>query len=69
MRLRMLCLFVLVLTAVTVGHAQTAFRARVGLRGYRDPIAIDTVASEYVVHTPPGRLERRIAQLIKNIIR
>ena len=59
--------FALLLTAVTAAHAQTAFRARVGLRGYRDPIAMDTVASEYMVNAPTGKTFAAAAQVFKTL--
>jgi hypothetical protein len=45
MRLRSLRLFALLVTTAAVVDAQTNIRARVGLPGYRDPIAMDTLAS------------------------
>ena len=67
MRTRSLCLFALLLTTVAVMHAQTAFRARVGLRGYRDPIAMDTLASEYTVNAPTGKTFTAAAQVFRTL--
>jgi hypothetical protein len=36
--------------------AQTSFRARVGLLGYRDPIAIDTIAIETKLAAAPAKV-------------
>jgi hypothetical protein len=67
MRIRSFGLLALLLTTVTTAHAQTAFRARVGLRGYRDPIAMDTLASEYTVNAPTGKAFAAAAQVFKTL--
>jgi hypothetical protein len=67
MRTRSLGLFVLLLTVAAAADAQTAFRSRVGLRGYRDPIAMDTLASEYTVNAPTGKTFAAAAQVFKTL--
>lgn len=67
MRIRLLCQGLLLLTVVAAAHAQTAFRARVGLRGYRDPIAMDTLASEYTVNAPTGKAFAAAVQVFKTL--
>jgi hypothetical protein len=53
---RSLLLCALLLACTVPLAAQTSFRARVGLLGYRDPIAIDTIAIETKLAAPPGKV-------------
>jgi hypothetical protein len=47
--------------------AQAPMRARVGLRGYRDPIAMDTLASEYMVNASTGKTFAAASQVFKTL--
>ena len=67
MRARSLCLLALLLVTVAELHAQTAYRARVSLRGYRDPIALDTLASVYTVNAAVGTTFAAAAQTFKTL--
>jgi hypothetical protein len=53
--------------AATTLHAQTAFRARVGLRGFRDPIALDTLAADHQVNAPTGKTFSAAASVLKTL--
>lgn len=66
-RIHSLCLFALLLSADVAAQAQTAFRSRVGLRGFRDPIALDTLASDYAIAAPTGKTFAAAAQVFKTL--